>query len=48
VANFLAKAMMQHDLVGYNEEQQSSSRYVILDRESINDLRTHLENLDTL
>ena len=30
--------MMQRDLVGYNEDQQIRSGYIILDRESINDL----------
>ena len=40
--------VMQRDVVGCSEEQHSSSGYVILDLESINDLRPLLENLDTL
>ena len=40
--------VMQYDLVGCSEKQQIRSGYVILDLESINDLRTLLENLDTL
>ena len=34
----LISFLMQRDLVGYNEDQQIRSGYVILDRESINDL----------
>jgi hypothetical protein len=34
---------MQYDLVGYSEDQQIQSGYVILDRESIDDLRTLLK-----
>jgi hypothetical protein len=40
--------LMQRDLVGCNKEQQIRNGYVIPDLESINDLRTLLENLDTL
>jgi hypothetical protein len=40
--------VMQRDLVGCSEEQQICSRYIILDLETINYLRTLLENLDTL
>jgi hypothetical protein len=42
------KIVMQHNLVGCSEEQQIHNEKVILDFDSIKDLRTLLENVDTL
>jgi hypothetical protein len=39
---------MQRDLVGYSEEKQIHGGYLILDLDFIKDLRTLLENLNTL